>query len=376
MHLRSFFAATVTGAIEHARREMGPEAVIVHSRPAPPEARHLGEHEVVVALLPADGGRSEPATPPDPVARELAQLRRQIEQLRRMIWRSSAAGWNRRVNDEGFDSLAATLAEAEMDPDLCGQVLENVQARLPGGSPGSPDCEEAPAASGGLWPTAAAELADRLPVDPSIGRPGWKPRITGLIGPPGAGKTTTLVKLAVRYGLQCRQPVQLLTLDTYRVAAAEQLRTYAGILGVGFQVIETPRVLEQALQEHRQKDLILIDTPGFGPAELEDARDLAAAFRAHREIDVHLVLAATARSADLLNAVDRFEGFGPSKLLFTRLDEAASIGQLATAVFRSGKPVSFLAAGQRIPEDLEPADKEWMIGRLLEGRWNGLPAAA
>ena len=82
------------------------------------------------------------------------------------------------------------------------------------------------------------------------------------MGPPGAGKTTTLVKLAVHYGLTSRRPVALLSTDTYRVAAAEQLRSYAAILGVAFQVVETVGALAQSLEEHRAKDLILIDTPG------------------------------------------------------------------------------------------------------------------
>src|SRR5208337_4770648 len=100
----------------------------------------------------------------------------------------------------------------------------------------------------------AEELTSRFQVQPVLGRGEANPRIVALVGPPGCGKTTTLVKLAVNYGLAARRPVMLLSMDTYRVAAAEQLRSYAAILGVGFQVVETVAALAQNLEENRGKE--------------------------------------------------------------------------------------------------------------------------
>ncbi len=97
--------------------------------------------------------------------------------------------------------------------------------------------------------------------------------MAALVGPSGSGKTTTLVKLAVQYGLAGRRPVLLLSVDTYRIAAATQLRSFAAILGVGIQVLETVGALAQAIEENRGKELILIDTPGFGPADMEPTAD-------------------------------------------------------------------------------------------------------
>ena len=197
--------------------------------------------------------------------------------------------------------------------------------------------------------------------------------MAALVGPCASGKTTTLVKLAVRYGLSMQRPAHILSMDCYRVAAAEQLRSYAAILGVGFQALDTTAALSQAIEEHRNKDLILIDTPGFGARDLDAAQDLARFLASRPDIDTHLVLSAAMRSADLTRVVDRFEVFRPAKLLFAGLDETETFGPILNQVVRTAKPVSFLAAGQQIPEDLEPATVERVL-ELLAPR--GQPAGA
>lgn len=190
--------------------------------------------------------------------------------------------------------------------------------------------------------------------------------VVALIGPPGAGKTTTLVKLAARYGLTARRPSHILSIDVHRIAAADQLRTLAGILGVGCDVVETPTALDQAMEEHRHKDFIFIDTPGFAEAEMDDARELAAFFAGHPEMDTHLVTPASMRPADLGRVMDRYEMFSPHKLIFTKLDETDAYGPLINESARRGLPISFLCAGQGIPDDLEPATRQ-SVAALVRG---------
>src|SRR6185436_18787625 len=133
------------------------------------------------------------------------------------------------------------------------------------------------------------EMESRFLVQPTLGRNESQTRIVALAGPPGAGKTTSLVKLAVNYGLAARRPVLLLSMDTYRVAAAEQLRSYAAILGVGFQVLETVAALAQTIEENCGKELIFIDTPGIGFGEMEDSAALSHFLATREDIDTHLV---------------------------------------------------------------------------------------
>jgi flagellar biosynthesis protein FlhF len=369
MRLKSFFAGDVASALSQARLELGPEAVLVHSRRTPPEAKHLGEFEVVVGTAPA----GMPAEPPPPVAAvaapasdglallssEVASVRRQMETLAAVVRRSHILVSERNGRPELSD-LFAGLIENEVDPELAHQAVAAVRALDP------------PADGAELDRAIREELARRFRVEPRLGK-GERPTVAALVGPCGAGKTTTLVKLAVVHGLTARRPTQVLSMDTSRVAASEQLRSFAGILGVGFQALETTRALAQALEEHRNKDFIFIDTPGFGPRDMEDAAELAEFLAGRPDIDVHLALTASMKSADLSRVVDRFEIFRPRKLLFTRLDETEAFGPLFNEPARTGKPLSFLTAGQRIPEDLEPASEQRVLDLVMRRQGGDTP---
>jgi flagellar biosynthesis protein FlhF len=144
---------------------------------------------------------------------------------------------------------------------------------------------------------------------------------------------------------------------------------------VGCDVVETPLALAQALEEHRLKDLVLIDTPGLARGEMEDGADLASLLASHPEIDAHLVLPASMKPADIARVIDQYEMFKPKKLLFTRLDETQTYGSIVCEAARRGLPVSFLCAGQQIPDDIEPATKQ-RLKELVLGAESGPVAFA
>ena len=359
MRLKSFFADTIEEAIQRAHRDMGPEAMLVNSKIAAPESRHLGAYEVVCAVdnesrsgaSPFTSSRLEQppvAAPVDKLSQEVSELKHQMERLALGLARSGP-GMAGIASDPELSKIFATLTQAELDADLAYDVVAQV---------GAPASTEA----------LRSVLGRLVRIDNQLGRPGSSPPTVALVGPPGSGKTTTLVKIAARYGITSRRPAQILTLDTYRIGAAEELRSYASILGIGFQVIETTAALAQALEEHRQKDLVLIDTPGLARNELDCFADLAGFLSTCSGIDTHLVLPASMRTSDLKRAAEQFDVLKPSKLLFTRLDETETFGPLLNQSIRMGKPVSFLSRGQRIPEDLEPAIEEVILDLVLNQR--------
>jgi flagellar biosynthesis protein FlhF len=363
MRLKSYFSGTVEAAMDLARRELGEDALLVNARPSTPETRSLGAFEVVFGL--PEGAREMDAPPPralspdtgfpagpqDRLAREVAEVKRQIERIDQFL------RFPRPLPAAGSQEseLYARLVEAELEPALARQVAEGTAI------------EELFATDATLGCRGAVESS-------SAGR-----AVVALIGPPGAGKTTTLIKLAATHGLASRRPAQILSIDVCRIAAADQLRSLAAILGIGCEIVETPGALAQAIEEHRNKDYIFIDTPGYASAEMAetgDARGLAALFASHPEIDTHLVLVASMKPLDLARTVDRYQMFSPHKLIFTRLDETESFGALINESARRSLPISFLSAGQAIPDDLEPASKERLAARVLGRAPRGRGAAA
>jgi len=386
MKIKSYYARTVEDAMAAARQEMGGEAMLVNSRKTPVEARHLGEYEVVFASIGTAGtateaslslpGESAPAAAlPDRLSTEVAELKRELEGMRRAITRTvcSPAQWVG-VSQDVSDAYAA-LTAADVSAELAREVVQAAGNRLNGQRP--PLAHAPQRIDGTAFERALAEeLASRFTADATLGRGPAPPHIAALVGPPGSGKTTTLVKLAVNFGLAARRPVLLLSMDTYRVAAAEQLRSYAAILGVGFQVLETVNSLAQAIEENRGKELILIDTPGLGHGELEEAASLGHFLSTRSDIDTHLVLSASMKPADLSRMVDAFGILRPQHLLFTRLDETGSYGPILSEAVRTGKPLSFFTHGQRIPEDLEAASTERLLDLVLAGRGSRARSAA
>jgi flagellar biosynthesis protein FlhF len=364
MRLKSYFAGTVEAAIALARQELGPDAMLVQSRRATPETRYLGEYEVVFALAskspanaagepPAMEKRAPAARPRDEMvahlSADIAQLKRQIETLAGAVAQSqSEKNIHAPVANSGSSRMRMALRDADVDPavaeEIAGRLTDNISGQGP----------------------RDASLLDLVSVDSTLGRPGSDRKIVAVVGPPGAGKTSTLVKLAVTYGVAARRPAHIISTDVFRIAAAEQLRAYATILGLGFESVETGFALAQALEDRRPRELVLIDTPGLAGNEQGDAAELAEFLSCHADIDVHLVIPASMRSSDMGRVLARYSPFGPDKLIFTKMDETESCGPLISLPRTSGRPVSFLTNGQQIPEDLEPATAE-RIAELVFG---------
>jgi flagellar biosynthesis protein FlhF len=337
MRLKSYFSGTVEAAMELAQKELGEDALLINARPSTPETRALGAYEVVFGVPPKS--EEKPATAilnaparsaaTDTLAQDVADLKREIERMSQ-----SFRGAGMFAAQPTGSALYNMLIDNELDPALARQVADG------------------------------AVLEDLFEVDPTPGRRGATRGVVALVGPPGVGKTTTLAKLAARFGLTSRKPAYILSADVYRIAAAEQMRSLASILGIGFDIVETPVALAQSLEEHRGKDWVFIDTPGLAAGEMEDGADLAQLLATHPEIDTHLVLSASMKPSDMARVIDRYSIFQPKKLLFTRLDETDRYGALVSEAARRSLPISFLATGQQIPDDLEPASKEFIADKV------------
>lgn len=207
---------------------------------------------------------------------------------------------------------------------------------------------------------------------PSAITPAQKgPKVVFFVGPTGVGKTTTIAKIASRFCVDEKKKVALLTADTYRIAAAEQLRTYANILEVPFRVIYSVEEVEQALQEFIDYDYILVDTAGHShnnEVQRENMSQFIHSLDGKAEKEVYLVVSATTKYRDLLNIADTYIGITDYKLIFTKLDETTTLGNLLNLKLHTGAPLSYVTCGQNVPDDIENFNPQKTVKLLLGGK--------
>ncbi|MCC7202977.1 MAG: flagellar biosynthesis protein FlhF [Nitrospirae bacterium] len=180
-------------------------------------------------------------------------------------------------------------------------------------------------------------------------------KIAIFIGPTGVGKTTSIAKIAAKYTLIDKKKVSLITFDTYRVGAVEQLKIYARIIGLPVEVVLSPSDLRGVIDKKRDSDLILIDTAGRSHKDRAYISELDKLMSQRTEMDSHLVLSATSSNIVLNDIIGKFKGIRINSLLFTKLDEADNYGAIFSSMINAQKPLSYFTTGQRVPEDIELA---------------------
>ena len=199
---------------------------------------------------------------------------------------------------------------------------------------------------------------------------GSKPTVAFFIGPTGVGKTTTIAKVASRYKVDEGKKVAFLTADTYRIAATEQLRTYANILDMPLTIVYSSEEIQDAVRNLSEYDLILVDTAGFShknAAQCEDVKKLIGGLSAGNKTEVYLVLSATTKYRDLQDMCNIYRTFADYRLIFTKLDETSCYGNLLNIHLYSGADLSYATYGQNVPDDIEVFDTQKIVKKLLGG---------
>jgi flagellar biosynthesis protein FlhF len=418
MKIKEYEAASLKECLHQVREDMGPEAVILETRKARKKIFLGLRSQEVVRIVAAVGiSVNEPASRPLPdrsqaIVNEAERQRQEVQ--------ASAAGHGRERNGtpsrsprtspapepsdqeteeklaqlekmmrelkSGFDEirqvvkdapeavamvpqnamikthslyplLYSQLVEAEIAPDLAAEMLD----LLPDMSGWNHQARSHMAES-----ALRAMMTDKIVCSGPITLTPGRMKTVALIGPTGVGKTTTIAKLAAQFALVENYRVGLLTMDTYRIAAVEQLKTYGQIINIPVRVAYSPNEILPALEEFANLDLVLIDTAGRSQKHIMQLGELKTLLE-KAECEAHLVLAASTKERDLQDQIARFRESGVDRLIFTKLDETRSYGTLFTAAIRSGLPVSYLTTGQKVPEDIEVAEANRIVSFVLNG---------
>ncbi|MDD3852910.1 MAG: 50S ribosome-binding GTPase, partial [Syntrophomonadaceae bacterium] len=188
-----------------------------------------------------------------------------------------------------------------------------------------------------------------------------------LVGPTGVGKTTTIAKLAANMTLLEGKKAALITLDTYRISAADQLRTFAEIIDISISVVFSPVEFMEALAKYKDMDIVFVDTAGRSPYNQEQLDELKQYVEIARPDETILVLSVTTETNELVAIYNRFEQVGIDKVIFTKIDETFSYGQILNALYEIKKPIAYITNGQSVPDDIEVPDA-LNLARLLLGK--------
>ncbi len=379
MDVKTYRAATLHEALSLVRRDLGPDAAVLHTREVRLQRLFglLGGQRVIEVTAsshvnvpsrfpsPQPAAAAPRAAEPEPAAIAASaetlpsgvhgQLQ-DLQQMVRELCRQSRSDRPRDLPDSLF-RLFAELIDADLSEELARELVERVRDE-------ASDAEQHDRVL--IRARILRMVESEIPISGPIHFTAGQRRIVALVGPTGVGKTTTIAKLAAHYRLKEKRKVGLITVDTYRIAAVEQLRTYADIIDLPMQVVSTPREMREACRQLDGLDLVLMDTAGRSPRDEIKIQELKALLTESRTDEVHLVLSSGAGARALVQTAQQFAAVGTTALILTKLDESPSLGNLLPLIRGSGLPVSYLTNGQNVPDDFETAESG-RLARLMLG---------
>lgn len=379
MKIKKYLARDFQAALLLAKQEMGPDAIILQTRQVKPKGLKgwfaPREVEVTVATddtLQVNSDRARQSAvrtvPPDesgaaPVAVVPAQHNQLVEEMQKM--KAMMADIQARLFEvdllkgmaEPVRHFYDILVHNNVDKSIAQEIAASVESRLP-------EVGDARWARDVCLHTLQEYVQDIAPIQLQPGRSG---HLIFVVGPTGVGKTTTIAKLAANMTFMENKQVALITLDTYRISAAEQLRTFADIIGIPINVAFTPLDLQGALEQFREHDIIFVDTAGRSPNNQEHMSELLQYVEIANPDEIILVMSVTTTTQDLINIYRQFAVMPINKVIFTKLDETCRYGQIINVLKEIKRPLAYFTTGQNVPDDIEIPDSLNIAAMLLRG---------
>ena len=384
MRIKRYEAPTIQEALMKVKKDLGPEAVILYTKTFRKGGllglfgRPMAEITAGVELNLMDdvarrrnsvaaGPTPPPAAPSvaptnspvsgsvDPQWGTRKVLQRELNEMKTtpivQLGPSAREANQAPILSEAFSRIRKKLSRQEVEEFILQKVIQGMI-----GDRIDPEKNDETTA----WLRAFVEKNVKLAPPPSFSA---TPKVLAFVGPTGVGKTTTLAKLAARFSLVDHKRVVLVTADTYRIAATEQLKTYGRIMGVPVEVANSSEEITEILGRHAQAEVVLLDTAGRSPSNEEQMSELKQFIFRSQPDETHLVLSATTKYVEMLRIIEKFGGAVPlNRLIFTKLDETRYYGAFLNLMTNFQIPLAYYATGQNVPDDLEVPEP----GRLAD----------
>jgi flagellar biosynthesis protein FlhF len=353
MQIKTFRASTVNEALQRVKHELGPDAVILGNKKVT-VAPNQSYIEIVAAAEPD----RQPPVKAMPTTHAELQVEDDIQEIKSLLSMliSSKGYFTQLQLQEPLTEIYHSLLMRGLDEKHTFILLKKVLSQLENGTF---DCKQIISGFG-------QQLLNKIAfATPFRGQQSSKPLAYAFVGPTGVGKTTTLAKLAAYLKIKRRLKTGIISVDTYRIGAIDQLQTYAQILDIPMIVAQSAADLHQAIAKFNQQDVILIDTIGKNFLQKQHIADLQRVFADSQRIQQFMVLSAAAKDEDIKQTIKHFRSFNIHSLIFTKIDETLTPGSMINQLLRFPHPISYLGTGQRVPEDLEPANRKLLLSLLF-----------
>lgn len=378
MKIKKYIAKDFKTAINQAKGEMGSDAIILHTRTLKKNGL-LGlflpaKVEVTVAVdetlkVNTDDTRHnaahlnskaqnkvinmEPAPDESEIVKELQKMKDMMNDIKTKMYEVELI----KGLGEEAQIFYEVLVNNNVDPEIALAIVNQIEPRLP-----REKLDDMNWIQDVCLHTLQEYITNIKPPETDTQR---NNQLVFLVGPTGVGKTTTIAKMAANMTFLEGKDVALITLDTYRISAADQLRTFAEIIGIPISVVFTPEDMLEAITKYQDKDIVFVDTAGRSPHNDLQMQEIKQFVEMAKPDETILVLSATTNSADLIQICNRFSTLGIDKLIFTKMDETYRYGQILNAMHEVRIPVAFFTNGQNVPDDIQTPDYHHLARMLL-----------
>jgi flagellar biosynthesis protein FlhF len=352
--IKKYRATNVKDGLAQVRKELGPDALIIESK----KIRQGGlrglflpkKVEITAALDSVESAQEKEVFH---VIAENTRVEEELDQLKHMVGKLLGRQ-EKMINGESpyFREWLQKLVDNDVDSELAGEILLDLQ-RMTGGKDISPDV---------LSILVSSKVKDML----ETAEIPQDTKYISFVGPTGVGKTTTLAKLAAHYSFDRQKKVGIITVDTYRIGAVEQLKTYAAITGIPVEVVFSREDMQSAIRKFAHKEIVLVDTAGRSVKNTMKISETASYLNLLPAGATFLVVSATTKSRDLKRIAQGFKRLNYNYIVFTKLDETETCGSLLNMCYFTSLPLVYITTGQDVPEDIEAADAG-MLGNMILG---------